>query len=105
MEDNRQRPGQVPGNDKNPRKGPKFNIYWIYGIIILMLIGLQFFTPGMSSDVKDISFQDFRRDYLEKGNVEKLVVVNKSEVEVFTKNAPPPEDSNVPFSKTEKTPA
>lgn len=106
MEDNKQRPGQMPGNDnKTPRKGPRFNIYWIYGIMFLLLIGLQFFTPGFSSNVKDISFQDFERQYLDRGLVDKLVVVNKSEVEVYTKNAPASDDSKAPFSKSEKSPA
>lgn len=102
MEDNKQRPG--PGNDRTPRKGPKFNIYWIYGIMFLLLIGLQFFTPGFSSNAKSISFQDFKRQYLDKGVVERLVVVNKSEVEVYTKNSPAA-SSKVPFSKSEKSPA
>lgn len=106
MEDNKQRPGQTPGNrDKNQRKGPKFNIYWIYGIMFLLLIGLQFFTPGFSNNAKDISFQEFERQYLDKGIVDKLVVVNKSEVEVFTKNAPVESESKAPFSKNEKGPA
>ncbi|RYD58758.1 MAG: ATP-dependent metallopeptidase FtsH/Yme1/Tma family protein [Sphingobacteriales bacterium] len=101
MEDNKQRSGS--GNERTPRKGPKFNIYWIYGIMLLLLIGLQFFTPGFSSNAKSISFQDFKRQYLEKGVVERLVVVNKSEVEVYAKNTPAA-SSKVPFSKSEKSP-
>lgn len=80
------RPGQQ-GSDKNrsPRKGPKFNIYWIYGIMVLLLLGLNFWGGNMGSSTEEISFQEFRQNYLDSGKVTKLVVVNKSEVEVYTK--------------------
>jgi cell division protease FtsH len=32
-------PGMPQGDDKPGRKGPKFSIYWIYGIIAVVLIG------------------------------------------------------------------
>lgn len=86
MEDNKFKPGQGPGKDNKPqRKGPKFNIYWIYGIMILLLIGLNFFSGSMGGGGEQMSFQEFRQKYLDKGQVEKLIVVNKSEVEVFLK--------------------
>lgn len=85
MEDNKQKTG-MPGNDrKGPKKGPRFNIYWIYGLFFAILIGLQFFTGNMSNSAKEMSFQDFKTNYLDKGIVEKLVVVNNSEVEVYAK--------------------
>jgi AFG3 family protein len=88
MEDNKQRPG-MPGNDrKGPKKGPRFNIYWIYGLFFAILIGLQFFTGNMGNSAKEMSFQDFKNQYLDKGVVEKLVVVNNSEVEVYAKQNP-----------------
>jgi cell division protease FtsH len=54
-----------------------------------------------------MSFQDFRQKYLEKGQVEKLVVVNKSEVEVYlvkgaqTKKNP---DGKMPFAADSDAP-
>lgn len=78
----------MPGsNDRSPRKGPKFNIYWVYGIILIALITVQFFNSSWTSPAREMSFQEFRTSYLDKGNVSKLVVVNKSEVEVYTKDA------------------
>lgn len=101
MEDNNFKPGQGPGKDnKTPRKGPKFNIYWIYGIMILLLIGLNFFSGNMGSSAEQMSFQEFRQQYLDKGSVAKLIVVNKSEVEVYLKadaQAKKDPDSKVPF--------
>ncbi len=108
MEDNNFKPGQGPGKDKTPRKGPKFNIYWIYGIMILLLIGLNFFSGSMGSSAEQMSFQDFRQKYLDKGQVSKLIVVNKSEVEVFLKEnaqAKKSPDSKVPFVSNNESPA
>lgn len=82
------KPGQGPGKDnRSPRKGPKFNIYWIYGIILLLLLSLNFFSGGMGSSEKTMSFLDFRREYLDKNKVKQLVVVNKQEVEVYLKES------------------
>jgi AFG3 family protein len=102
MEENK-RP--VPGSDgKQPRKGPKFNIYWIYGIMFLLLIGLQFWGGSFGSTTKEMSFQDFREQYLDKGIVEKLVVdQNNFTVEVYTKA--PQATTDAPFSSKEKSPA
>ncbi len=106
MEDNKQRPGGSPGNDnKNSRKGPRFNIYWVYGIILLLLISLQFFSGSMGSNGREMSFLDFKREYLDKGVVEKLVVVNNSEVEVYTKQKAQQPDSKIPFAKSSSGPA
>lgn len=108
MEDNKFRPAQGPGKDNKPRKsGPKFNIYWIYGIMVLLLIGLNFFSGNISGGGEQMSFQDFRQKYLDKGQVSKLVVVNKSEVEIYLKPdaiAKKDPNSKVPFVTNDETP-
>ncbi len=85
MEDNQQKPGLRPGNENpNPRKGPKFNIYWIYGIILVAILGAQFVGGNLGVSNAEHSFQDFK-DYLQKGQVSKLVVINNDHVEVYLK--------------------
>jgi AFG3 family protein len=108
MEDNQQKPGK-PGNDnQSPRKGPKFNVYWIYGIIVLAVIGSQFIGGNFGATPAEHSFQDFR-DNLDKGQVSKLVVINNEHVEVYLKPGatPPPATSKFPTisATNDKTPA
>src|SRR6185436_5887436 len=67
----------------NSPKGPKFNIYWIYGLILVVLIAIQFFP--FTKTVKQISFEEFDQNMLQSEDVEKLVVVNKEYVEVYIK--------------------
>ncbi|MBS1584180.1 MAG: ATP-dependent zinc metalloprotease FtsH [Bacteroidetes bacterium] len=110
MEDNKQRPPLGgPGTDnKNQRKGPRFNIYWIYGIIILSLLALQFFVSNSSNPSHEHSFQELK-PYMAKGDVAKLVVVNNDYVEVFLKPGAQPvaqQDNKSPLNMgSDKGPA
>ncbi len=107
MEDNQQKPGPKPGDSNpNPRKGPKFNIYWIYGIILLAILGAQFIGGNLGSSTAEHSFQDFKDD-LNKGDVAKIVVINNDHVEVYKKptSTPPPANGKPTTPANDKTPA
>ncbi|GLB52091.1 ATP-dependent zinc metalloprotease FtsH [Neptunitalea chrysea] len=67
-------------NSKNntPNKKPKFSMYWIYILIILLLLGTQFFTGGsMWYQQKKISDTELK-EFLTNGDVERIEVVNNS---------------------------
>ncbi len=85
QDESRQSTPKRPMIDGNgDKKGPKFNIYWIWGIIFAILVGLQFFGP-FNMGVKSINELEFY-DMLEKGHVDKLVTVtNKNLVRVYLK--------------------
>jgi AFG3 family protein len=88
-------PRMRPKDDSNtPRKGPKFNIYWIWAIIFAVLVGFQFFG-SFTPDAKPLeSEQEFRNKMLETHDVEKLVIVtNKNLVRVYIK----PESLKEPY--------
>jgi len=74
------------GDDNNPRKGPKFSIYWIWGIIAAILLGFNFFG-AFTPDAHHLDSElEFRNNMLEKGDVAKLVLVtNKNLVRVYIK--------------------
>ena len=66
------------------RKGPKFNIYWVWAIIFAVLVGFQLFG-SFSPEAKTINDLDFYT-MLSSGDVEKLnTVTNKNVVRVFIK--------------------
>ena len=76
-----------PKDDGNtPKKGPKFNIYWIWAIIFAVLIGFQFFG-SLTPDAKQLESElEFRTKMLATGDVSKLVLVtNKNLVRVYIK--------------------
>lgn len=72
-----------PENSNKKPKVPKFNQYWIYGIIVAILIGIQFFS--FSPSVKQMSWEDVKTNMLQNRDVDKFVLVNKDYVEVFIK--------------------
>ena len=62
--------------EKQPNK-PKFNTYWIYGIIIILLLGLSMFGDGSSQSLKKTNISEFER-FLNDGDVMNVVVYNKN---------------------------
>ena len=70
------------GDDKPNRKTPKFNIYWIYGLIFAVLLGSTLLKN--SPDITKVTEQEFKDDMLAKGDVLKIELVrNKDLVRVF----------------------
>ena len=56
-------------NPKPTGKGPKFSITWIYGIIILVLIGSYFLND--TAPLKEVPYSTFE-EYVKKGHIEKI---------------------------------
>lgn len=88
QDDNKIKP-ELPGrsgDDRNSRKTPRFSIYWIYALIAVILIGYQFMHFS-SADSTTTTLQEFQRDMLAQGDVEKLELVkNKEIVRVYIKD-------------------
>ena len=61
---------KIPGK-KIVAKPPKFNIMWLYAVIILGLFVVQYLFS--SNNAKTISYQKFETEMLKTGDVEKLV--------------------------------
>ncbi len=78
---------QGGGDENTPKKGPKFNIYWVWAVIAIILLGYNFLGSGFTPDAHHLdSEMEFRNSMLEKGDVAKLVLVtNKNLVRVYIK--------------------
>ena len=87
QDDNKIKP-ELPGrsgDDRNSKKPPRFSIYWIYALIAVILIGYQFMHFN-SADSTSTSLQEFQKDMLAQGDVQKLELVkNKEVVRVYIK--------------------
>jgi cell division protease FtsH len=74
---------KISPNGPNPGpNAPKksFNLYWLYIVIALVLLGLQFLNPGTAS--KTISWKEFTA-LASKGEVEKLVGYKQDDLYVM----------------------
>ena len=68
-------------NNKPKPGGFRFNPYWIYGIIFIVMLVLTFFprSSGRSTNWTEV------REMIIQGDVEKLTIVNEQIVEVYLK--------------------
>ena len=75
------------GDENTPKKGPKFNIYWIWAVIAIILLGYNFLGSGFTPDAHHLDSElEFRNNMLDKGDVARLVLVtNKNLVRVYIK--------------------
>lgn len=69
-----------PETKKSVIKKPKFNFYWIYGILAVIFIGLQFLNLG-----GDTQKTDWRglKIMLEDGHIDRITLVNKEKAEIY----------------------
>jgi AFG3 family protein len=61
-----------------PRRGPRFNIYWVWGIIAAILVSINIFSP-FSPDAKRISYKEFQ-EMLVKEDVDKIIIINNKNI-------------------------
>ncbi|MEL4307894.1 ATP-dependent zinc metalloprotease FtsH [Joostella sp. CR20] len=64
-------------NNTSPKK-PKFSSYWIYGAILLFIIGVQLFSGGSSWQTPPEITPDKLQEYLKEGDVNKVVIITNT---------------------------
>ena len=79
----------IPKGNKKPAGGakfaPKFNPIYIYGILLIAFFAIQYFTSGGTP--VETSWQEVKNTMLKNGDVAKIVVVNKSQSEIYLKES------------------
>ncbi|GAA3971680.1 ATP-dependent zinc metalloprotease FtsH [Mucilaginibacter dorajii] len=92
MKDNKDNKSESPKpirkilNKKTPPKPPKFNIMWIYGIIVLAFLLASTLLSGDAG--KRITYQDFETKMLKQHDVDKLIAYKSGDLiiaEVYIK--------------------
>ncbi|MDC1439083.1 ATP-dependent zinc metalloprotease FtsH [Flavobacteriaceae bacterium] len=62
---------------ENLPKKPKFNTYWVYGLVIVGLLAVSMFGDSSSQTLKKTNISEFER-FLNDGDVMEVVVYNKN---------------------------
>jgi ATP-dependent metalloprotease FtsH len=70
---------KLPGAGK---KRPKFSFYWIYGILALIFLGVNFLNTG--GEAKKTDWKNLKTMLIDK-DVQKIVLVNKEVAEIYLK--------------------
>ncbi len=63
-------------NDTNSKK-PKFNSWWIYGLIAVVLIGFQFIGSSSFNNTSETTTSELH-EFLRNGDVDKILVINNT---------------------------
>ncbi len=79
-----------PTDPKKPsamgqKPASRFNPMYVYGILLIAIFAIQYFTSGGSP--VETSWQEVKNTMLKNGDVEKIVVVNKSQSDIYLKEA------------------
>jgi AFG3 family protein len=83
--ENKNAAGNNPDNKLSTNNNtPKFSIWWVYGALLLALIAFQYFG-GRSNPNEEVSYQEFKKQFLEKNWVREIRVYNKTNAEVYLK--------------------
>ncbi|GMN05696.1 ATP-dependent zinc metalloprotease FtsH [Croceitalea sp. MTPC5] len=73
-------------NNSNTPKKPRFNSWWIYGIIIALILGFQFFGSSSFSSTKKTTTSELQ-EYLRNGDIAKILIyTNVRQAKVFLTN-------------------
>ncbi len=72
-----------PGR-KGDGKNPKFNAYWIYGIIAIVFIIVQFYLSNSRGPV-ETNWSEVRSTMLANQDIERIVVVNDKVANIYIK--------------------
>ena len=85
-------------NKKIKGKLPKFNFYWVYGIVAVILISINLFNPVNTGILKS-NYSEFK-SFVENKQVRKIEVINKKEARVYIYadqlDQLPHKDKNIP---------
>lgn len=83
---NTDKPTETPDNkskkSKIPPMLPKFNFYWIYGIIAVVFIAIQFMPHDGAIKTTRTKFLT---EMLPSHDIEKVILINKEKVEIYLK--------------------
>jgi cell division protease FtsH len=94
--------------NKTPQKKPRFSSWWIYGLIIVFLIGFQFFGSDTLSPTNKTTTSELR-EFLRNGDINKiLIITNTRQAKVFLSDEALAKDvhkdvADQPFSLTSGT--
>ncbi len=69
--------------DNNSSKKPKFSSWWIYGLVIVLILGFQFLNSDNFTNTKKTTTSELQ-EYLRNGDIKEiLIITNARQAKVF----------------------
>ena len=76
--------GRFSTNKRGDGKQPKFNAYWIYGIVAIVLVVVQMYVSNSRGPV-ETTWSNVKSTMLASGDIERIVVVNEEAANIYIK--------------------
>lgn len=83
MNQKNKKPNNQPNQPGGKMNMPKFNLNWLY-MIILTMLAVLYFTNENAVGTKNVTYDEFQ-NYVEKGYISKVIGFDDSSVEAFIK--------------------
>lgn len=84
-ENNNKNRQHTPSDPVNPnKKPPKLNAYWIYGIIAIVFILMQFYFSKSHGPV-ETNWSEVRSTMLANQDIDRIVVINEKKADIYIK--------------------
>ena len=74
--------GNNNNENKDSNKPPKFNYYWVYGIIAFILLAINFFQFS-NQNTKELESISIFKEMLREADIDKITVVNENFAQIF----------------------
>ena len=71
-------PNNLPGTEDDPKKRPRFSIYWVYGIIFAVIVCYQL-VRGVNSAGVETNIESFK-DFAKEGDVSKIKIIRNKKI-------------------------
>ncbi len=78
VDNNKKNMSSGSGGGNNNPKLPKFNGYWIYGLILILFLSV--FVMNSNEGVKDLSYSEFTSKVLPSGDIKQITVVKNLQI-------------------------
>ncbi|MEZ5007034.1 MAG: ATP-dependent zinc metalloprotease FtsH [Chitinophagales bacterium] len=88
MENNKKKQEAKEGSNK-----PKFNWYWMWGLVLLAIVGTWFL--GQTENYSAINEYEFTENFIKEGKVKRVDIVNKEVVQVYLTDAAYEADTSI----------
>src|SRR5438045_6106124 len=71
-------PNNLPGQDEDPKKKPRFSVYWIYGLLFTAIIAYNMFRTVNNNGV-ETNIEAFK-ELAKQGDVNEIKIIRNKKI-------------------------
>ena len=80
---NKKEKPKLENTRQSNNKAPKINLYWVYGVIIIAFLAIQWNIMGAGP--VETNWKEVKTTMLQNNDIEKIIIINKNEAQIYLK--------------------